>query len=194
MFLRLNNLTAPLRVWLAGLVLLCCGCAQEMANQPRVDVMEPSAFEFETPANRTPIPGTIARGQRWQKTPELTGRTDSGLVQKIPLTVDDALLNRGREKFEIFCKHCHGMAGFGDGMVVQRGFPAPPSYHTDRLRQAPDGQLFLTITDGVGRMPWFRDRIVPEDRWAIVAYLRALQLSQNSNSQDLPASDREQLK
>jgi mono/diheme cytochrome c family protein len=165
-----------------------------MANQPRVDVMEPSNFDFASPANRTPVPGTIARGQKWQKTPELTGRTDSGLVQKIPLKVDEAFVHRGQQKFEIFCKHCHGMAGFGDGMVVQRGFPAPPSYHTDRLRQAPDGQLFLTITDGVGRMPWFRDRIAPEDRWAIVAYLRALQLSQNSHSQDLPASDRDQLK
>lgn len=180
--------------WVFPAVLtLFAGCAQEMANQPRVDVMEPAKFEFETPANRTPVPGTIARGQSWEKTPVTTGRNGNQLVAKIPVPVTAELLERGRSRFDIFCKHCHGSTGSGDGLVVQRGFPAPPSYHIDRLREISDGHLFVTIKDGIGRMPRFGSRIDANDRWALVAYIRALQLSQNANSNELTPDDLQKL-
>jgi len=174
-------------------VAVLAGCSQEMANQPRVDVMEPPAFEFLTPSNRTPVPGTIARGQSWEKTPATTGRDGDQLLARIPIPVTEELLERGRSRFDIFCKHCHGFAGNGDGLVVQRGFPAPPSYHIDRLREISDGHLYTTIKDGLGRMPRFGSRIAVNDRWALVAYIRALQLSQNAKSGDLPQDDLEQL-
>jgi len=179
---------------LACMVLLAMGCSQEMANQPRVDVMEPAKFEFATPSNRTPVPGTVARGQVWELTPTTTGREGDHLVAKIPVPVTAELLERGAREFQIFCKHCHGNAGNGDGLVVQRGFPAPPSYHIDRLRNVPDGHLYITIKDGLGRMPRFGNRISIQDRWALVAYLRALQLSQNASTNQLSETDLQNLK
>lgn len=175
-------------------LLLTAGCTQEMANQPRVDVMEPAAFEFLTPGNRTPVPGTIARGQSWEVTPVSSGRDGDQLVARIPVPVTPELLKQGQHQFGIFCKHCHGPAGNGDGLVVQRGFPAPPSYHIDRLRNVPDGHLYITIKDGLGRMPRFGHRIPMEDRWALVAYIRALQLSQNANTNQLSEADLQHLK
>lgn len=174
--------------------LLLAGCNQEMANQGRVDTMEPHAFAALTPANRTPVPGTIARGRDITVTPVNTGREGDQLVAKIPVPVTPELLARGQQRFNIFCSSCHGASGQGDGLVVQRGFPAPPSYHIDRLRDVPDGHLFVTIKDGIGRMPRFGNRISVEDRWAIAAYVRALQLSQNANSSELSPADLDHLK
>ncbi|SFI58866.1 c-type cytochrome [Planctomicrobium piriforme] len=195
MFLPENKSWTALKAvaCVAGLALIQ-GCAQEMANQPRVDVMKPSHFSFESVANRTPVPGTIARGQNIETTPVQTGWDGSSLAKTIPVTVDEAFIERGRDRYNIFCQHCHGMAGNGDGMVVQRGFPAPPSYHSDRLRDAPDGQFFVTIRNGIGRMPSLGTRIPVEDRWAIVAYVRALQLSQNIPVDALPEADRQKVK
>ena len=170
------------------------GCAQEMANQPRVDTMEPSNFEFNTIANRTPVPGTVARGKNFEQTPKQLGLENGEVVAKIPIPVTAELLARGENRFNVFCQHCHGMTGSGDGMVVQRGFPAPPSYHLERLINSPDGQMFLTITNGVSRMPAFRARIPVEDRWAIVAYIRALQLSQNVPADSLTEAERQNFK
>jgi len=191
--LRLN-----LRHRTAGMVLtlslLAPGCAQQMANQPRVDTMEPSHFDFETVANRTPVPGTIARGQNIDDTPEQTGLDNGAVVQTIPVPVTAELIERGRNRYNVFCQHCHGLTGQADGMVVQRGFPAPTNYHIDRLKNAPDGHFFITIRDGVQRMPSFGTRIPVEDRWAITAYIRALQLSQNIPVDSLPEADRQKLK
>lgn len=181
----------------AGLMLvllMASGCVQEMANQPRVDVMEPSPFEFLTPENRTPVPGTISRGQNFANTPVNTGREGNELVAKIPIPVTEELLKRGQERYNIFCKYCHGDSGSGDGLVVQRGFPAPPSYHIERIQNTTDGHLYVTIKDGLGRMPRFGNRISVDDRWAIVAYLRALQVSQNATGSELSPSDLEHLK
>lgn len=175
-------------------LLLASGCVQEMANQPRVDVMEPSPFEFLKPENRTPVPGTIARGQNFADTPANTGREGNELVAKIPIPVTEELLKRGQERYNIFCKYCHGDSGSGDGLVVQRGFPAPPSYHIERLRNISDGHLYVTIKDGLGRMPRFGNRIDVNDRWAIVAYIRALQVSQSATGSELSPSDLEHLK
>ena len=122
-------------------------------------------------------------------TPVTSGRRDDKLVERNPLPITFTLLERGRELFDINCDHCHGPAGYGDGMVVQRGFPRPPSFHIDRLRDVPDGRLFEIITNGHGRMPAFRKLIAPEDRWAITAYVRALQLSQHADRAELSESD-----
>jgi mono/diheme cytochrome c family protein len=174
-------------------VIVLSGCIQEMADQPRVEAYEQSAFFDDGLGMRPQVPGTIARGQLWEETPRTTGRSAGELIQQIPADVTSELLDRGRERFGIMCAHCHGWSGYGDGMVVQRGFPAPPSYHSDRLREVPDGHLFETITNGIGRMPAFRARIEPDDRWAIVAYVRALQVSQNVAADELNAQDRSEL-
>ncbi len=179
---------------LTGAALFLQGCAQEMANQPRVDTMEPSHFEFETVQNRIPVPGTVARDRNLDQTPAQLGIENGVAVAKIPVPVTEALIARGEDRFNAFCQHCHGMTGAGDGMVVKRGFPAPPSYHIERLLNASDGQLFLTIKNGISRMPAFNNRIPVEDRWAIVAYIRALQLSQNIPADSLPEAERQNLK
>ena len=110
-----------------------------------------------------------------------------------PLPITTALLARGRERFDIYCAPCHSQAGDGDGMVVERGFPAPPSYHTDRLRNAPDSHLYDVITRGYGVMYPYADRIAPDDRWAITAYIRALQLSQHAPVSMLSAAELQRL-
>ena len=180
---------------IAALVLLtACGCVQKMADQPRVDTLEGSHFFADGLGAREQVAGTIAQGQAWETTPTNTGKQDGQPVKDIPLDVDGALLARGRERFGIFCSHCHGPDGYGNGMVVQRGFPQPPSYHIDRLRNAPAGHFFLVISDGIGRMPSFRARIEPSDRWAIVAYIRALQLSQHAEVGNLPEEDKQALR
>lgn len=187
--------------FLAASLLVFSGCVQEMANQPRVETLEPSAFFADGQGARLPIPETVPwrgsvagaaeRGDRRDVVDSaVTGAAVSD-ADRPPVT--RALLERGRERFEIYCAHCHGLAGYGDGMVVQRGFPRPPSYHIDRLRDAPDEHLFAVITSGLGRMPDFGRRIEPADRRAIVAYVRALQLSQHAPLDQLPESDRARL-
>jgi mono/diheme cytochrome c family protein len=109
----------------------------------------------------------------------------------LPLTL--TTLARGRDRFDVYCAPCHSIVGDGDGMVVRRGFPRPPSYHTDRLRKAPDAHFYSVITNGYGVMYAYADRVSPADRWAIVAYIRALQLSQNARIGDVPADRRADL-
>src|SRR6185503_16478059 len=111
----------------------------------------------------------------------------------IPFTVNRAVLERGRERFDIYCAPCHGRTGDGNGMIVQRGFPVPPSYHIDRLRQTPAGYFFDVMTRGYGVMFPYAARVQPSDRWAIAAYIRALQLSHNARVADLSDQDRTQL-
>jgi mono/diheme cytochrome c family protein len=169
------------------------GCVQEMADQPRVETMEESRFFRDGQGVRHQVPGTVARGQVWERTPFTTGRRGGELVETIPMEVDAKLLATGRKTFGIFCSHCHGPAGYGDGMVVQRGFAKPPSYHIERLRTAPDGHLFRVISDGFRLMPRFKERISPHDRWALIAYIRALQLSQNASPRELEERDKTRL-
>ena len=114
-------------------------------------------------------------------------------MSELPIPLTRQLLERGHERFDIFCSPCHGRTGYGDGMIVQRGFKAPPSFHSDRLRQAPAGHFFDVITNGFGVMYDLSDRIRVDDRWAIVAYVRALQQSQNSTLDDVPPAERDRL-
>jgi mono/diheme cytochrome c family protein len=181
------------------------GCQQEMANQPRYDALEPLPEGIES---LRPVEGTIARGHLQLDDAYFTGKQNDQLVTEIPSKVfDDAimeqLLTRGQERFVVFCAHCHGQVGGGTGgseemlqlvgMVVDRGFPTPPTFHQPRLRDAPIGHFFDVITSGLGRMPAHGYMIPTQDRWAIAAYIRALQLSQNAPRSELQPADVQQL-
>ncbi|MCA1645838.1 MAG: cytochrome c [Chloroflexi bacterium] len=172
----------------AGVALLVVGCTQQMAQQPRYKPYQPSNL-FVDGTSARPLPSdTVPRGHLRDDAPLFTGRDASGQdVNQFPVPVTREVLERGRQRYEIDCVPCHGYAGDGDGMIVQRGFTPPPSYHSDRLRQAPIGHFYDVITSGFGAMPSYADQIAVPDRWAIVAYIRALQLSQNAPVSDVPA-------
>lgn len=174
-------------------VLLCSGCRRDMFEQPNERPLERSDFFQNQMASRPLVPNTVARGHLREDAAFFTGRIGTNLVETFPLPVTREVLERGRERYEIHCAPCHGGTGEGNGMIVQRGFPAPPSYHIDRLRQAPAGYYFDVMTRGYGVMFPYAARVPPADRWAIAAYIRALQLSRNARLADLPGEDRAQL-
>ncbi len=156
-----------------------------MQNQPRMKPMRPSNFMGED-APPAPIMGTISRDDTGDVYFN-TGYQGKTVGDVIPFPVDKAVLERGRERFNIYCAPCHARTGDGNGMIVQRGYRRPPSYHTDRLRNAPLGHFFEVITKGFGAMPDYEAQVAPRDRWAIAAYIRALQLSQYAPSNLLPS-------
>ena len=169
------------------------GCQQKMAEQPRYEPLEASTFFEDGRASRPLVPGTVAQGQLHDDEHLYTGMVGGKPAETFPFAITKEIMQRGRERFDIFCSPCHGRLGDGHGMIVMRGFPAPPSYHIDRLRTAPVGHFFNVITKGFGRMFDYSDRIPAPDRWAIVAYIRALQLSQNARLTDVPEEDRKKL-
>ena len=166
-------------------VLLClfavAGC-QDMAHQPKARPFSPSDFFSDGRSERPLVENTVARGSL---------ANDALLVPKdsneLPLRVNKQLLDRGRERFDIYCAPCHGLQGDGNGMIAIRGFRHPPTFHQDRLRQAPVGYLYDVITNGFGVMPDYAAQVPPRDRWAIIAYIRALQFSRNAPAAELPA-------
>jgi mono/diheme cytochrome c family protein len=168
-------------------------CRQDMQDQPRYEPLEASDFFTDGRASRPFVQGTIARGQLATDAALQTGKVDNVAVTSIPLRMSAELLRRGRERFDIYCAPCHDRAGTGVGMVVQRGYRQPPSLHVDRLRESPPGYLFDVITNGFGAMPDYANQTTIEDRWAIVAYMQALQLSQHASVDDMPAAERERL-
>jgi mono/diheme cytochrome c family protein len=147
-----------------------------------------SAADERALARRAPD-FTVARGAPDPGDPSFTGFQNGQPLAKSPQPVTRELLVQGRERFNIYCAVCHGEDGYGAGIAVRRGFPAPPSYHDDRLRQIADGHLFDVMTRGYGAMLPFADRLTPTERWAVVAYIRALQRSQHVALQDLPPAD-----
>jgi hypothetical protein len=161
---------------------------QDMANQPKNRPLSPSEFFGDGRSERPPVENTVSRGSIADD--ELFVPKDSN---NFPLTVDLKLLERGEERYKIFCSPCHGLQGDGNGMVAVRGMKRPPSYHQDRLRQAPNGYFYDNIANGFGQMLGYSAQISPRDRWAIIAYIRALQLSRNAKAADLPAELREKL-
>jgi mono/diheme cytochrome c family protein len=169
------------------------GCRQQMAEQPRHDPLEASAFFRDGRAARPLVPGTVPRGHLREDEHLYTGKVGGKLVESFPFPVTKEILERGRERFNIYCSPCHDQLGTGEGMIVRRGFRQPPSYHTDRLRELPVGHFFDVMTNGFGAMPSYAVQIPVEDRWAIVAYIRALQLSQNAKLAELPAADRQKV-
>lgn len=180
-------LSAILLLFLAG------GCRQEMADQPSYRPFQPSAFFEDGRSARPLVPGTIPRGYLRTDAPLYTGKSGGEFVETFPFPITRAVLERGQERYNIFCAPCHDRVGSGQGMIVQRGFPRPTSYHTPRLREAPVGYFFDVITNGFGKMYDYASRIPPRDRWAIVAYIRALQLSQYATLEDVPPEERQKL-
>jgi mono/diheme cytochrome c family protein len=209
---------APLVLSLA--LVGCEKAMRDMYRQPRYDPLEPSTLFPNGSSARTPVAGTLAAiggrladasgGRRGTQVPALyphlqvfpvlnmgtpaaTGGEAVRVPSQIPFPVNAATYRRGRERFDIYCAPCHSVVGDGDGMVVRRGFPAPPSYHTDRLRGAPDRHFYAVITRGYGAMYSYADRLSPGDRWAVVAYIRALQLSRHTPLSELSAQERARL-
>lgn len=178
---------------LAGSFVLLSACASNHRDQPYYEAQEPSTFFEDGKAARQLVPHTVARGQLRDDAHLYTGEVGSTPVASFPFPVTAAVMDRGRQQYNAHCVPCHGFAGNGDGMIVRRGFSRPPSLHEDRLRTAPEGHIFDVITNGYGAMPAYATQIQPRDRWAIIAYIRALQLSQNAQADQLPAEDREAL-
>jgi mono/diheme cytochrome c family protein len=172
----------------------CAGCFNDMRDQPRYEPYEPSNFFSNDMSSRPLVAGTVARGELNEDEVFQTGReADGKFVAAVPLPLDRKLLLRGQERFNIYCSPCHSRTGTGDGMIVQRGFRRPPSFHIERLREEPSGHFFDVMTKGFGAMPSYAVQIEPSDRWAIVAYIRALQLSQHATMQDVPQDEQERL-
>lgn len=176
---------------LAALALAAGGC-DNMQKQRNDRPYAPSAVFADGSSARTPPAHTVPAGPLLSEL-VLTGASGGQPAAGIPVPVTLALLERGREQYNAQCAACHGEDGYGDGIVVRRGFPAPPSLHDPRLRLAPAGRLFDVITRGSGKMYPAGYRVAVGDRWAIVAYLRALQLSQHATLADVPAAEREEL-
>ena len=196
-------------------VLLLASCGSNMHDQPKCDALEASTFFADGKCARDLPPNTVARGFL---EPNLTGPTAAGAAgaataapasgataapttaaggdaqaQGFPFPVTEEVMRAGRISYDTFCAPCHGLTGSGQGMIVQRGFPAPPSFHEQRLRDVPPDYIYSVITNGFGRMYSYASRVKPDERWAIVAYIRALQLSQNATLEDVPPEERQKL-
>lgn len=175
------------------LLLPMAACRQDMQDQPKYKPLGASRF-FADGREARPIPaGTIARDELNDTDSFHTGAADGVFLDSIPLKVDAKLLHRGQERFDIYCSPCHGRTGDGNGMVAQRGLKIPANLHTDRLRSVPPGYIYQVIKNGYGAMGDYGDQIPVNDRWAIVAYVRALQLSRDATMNDVPAEQRGEL-
>ena len=170
--------------------LLSAGCRQDMHDQPRVKPYAKSDFFADKRSARPLVDGTIARGHLREDAVLYTGKAAGKPADAFPFPVTADVMARGRERFDIFCSPCHGRTGAGDGMIVQRGYRKPPTFHQDRLRQAAPGYTYDVITNGFGAMPDYAQQIPVRDRWAIVAYITALQRSQHAAADRLPAEAR----
>lgn len=168
-------------------------CRQDMHDSPSYDPLQQSAFFANGAASRPLVANTVARGQLRADEHLYTGKVNGQVAAEFPMPVTMETLNRGQERFNVYCAPCHGRTGQGDGMIVQRGFRAPPSYHQERLRNAPVGYYFDVITNGFGAMQDYSAQVPPLDRWAIAAYIRALQLSRQATVDDVPADRRGEL-
>lgn len=186
----LRKLSVPNRVMLFAFAVIpfIAACRQDMHDQPRYKPLAASTF-FSDGRSARPIPAnTIARGELNDTDPFHTGSEANGdFLVSIPMPITMALVQRGQDRFDIYCSPCHGRLGDGNGMVALRGFRIPPDLDSERLRQVPPGYIFQVISNGYGAMPDYADQITaPEDRWAIVAYVRALELSRHSVMSDVP--------
>jgi hypothetical protein len=179
---------------LASVSLFAAGCRQDMQDQPKYIPLRPTDFFGDGRSARPLIAGTVARGHLNDDDLFNTGKSADGkFSDEFPFPVTKDIVLRGQQRFNIYCTPCHDRNGTGDGMAVRRGFRHPPSYHIDRLRQVPNGYIFDVITNGFGAMPTYAAQIAPADRWAIVSYIRALQMSQTATLDDVPPEARNQL-
>lgn len=178
---------------LAGVVLGGVACRQDMHDAPRFEPLEESDF-FRDKRSARPLPeGTVARGHLRADEAFYTGKVNNQPVAELPMPLTRDLVERGRERFDIYCSPCHGRAGDGRGMVVRRGFRQAASFHDPRLRGMPVGYFVDVMTHGFGQMPSYATQVAPRDRWAIAAYIRALQLSRRATADDVPADERRKL-
>ena len=177
----------------AAMVFALSGCRLDMHIQPKYLPYEPTTFFADGRSERPQVPGTVARGELRLDSLLFTGTENGVESNEFPFPITQADLERGRERFNIYCTPCHDYTGSGNGMIVQRGFPHPPSFHSDRLRNAPVGHFFGVMTNGFGAMYSYADRVDVGDRWRIAAYIRVLQLSRNATMDDVPEAQRAKL-
>jgi mono/diheme cytochrome c family protein len=162
-------------------------CRLDMQVQPKQNPLSRSDFFADQRSERPPVEGTVARGQLHEDTYFYTGKSGSVPGNYMPFPVTKEVLARGRERYNIYCAPCHSLVGDGNGFIPSRGFARkPPSYHIERLQKAPLGYFYDVMTNGFGIMPDYASQVSPQDRWKIVAYIRALQLSQNATRADVP--------
>lgn len=178
---------------LGALTTTTTACRQDMHDQAKVKPLARSDFFEDELSARPLVDGTVPHGYLNADSAYYTGKTGKDYVAKAPVQVTEQLLHRGQERFNIFCSPCHDRTGNGRGMVVQRGYKPPPTYHQDRLRKVEDGYIFDVITNGFGAMPSYAPQVPAADRWAIVEWVRVLQLSQNVPEAGLPEQARKEL-
>jgi cytochrome c553 len=176
-----------------ALACLALACRQDMHDAPRYEPLEASGFFASGGSARTLVANTVPRGFLREDELLYTGKESGQFANVFPMPVTPAVMARGQERYNVFCSPCHGRTGTGNGMIVQRGFRQPPSYHEQRLREAPAGYFFDVMTNGFGAMQDYASQVPVADRWAIAAYIRALQLSQGANVADVPADRRADL-
>ena len=177
----------------SALLLTVAACRQDMHDQPKYRGLRGSDFFANGQSARPLVANTIARGHLNEDRLLMTGKDGAGNTTVFPIPVTDQVMARGQERFNIYCSPCHGQTGMGDGMIVRRGFRRPPSFTEERLRNAPLGHFYDVITNGLGVMPDYQTQVPVNDRWAIVAYVRALQLSAYAPLDVVPAADRGKL-
>jgi hypothetical protein len=175
---------------LLALVAFTAGCRLDMHLQPYYRPLAKSDFFNDDRSARLPVEGTVARGDLREDAYLYTGKVGNALGDYMPFPVTKEVLERGRERFNITCTPCHGRVGDGNGFIPTRGFRQPPSFHIDRLRKAPIAYFFDVDTNGFGVMPDYAAQVAVRDRWCIAAYIRALQLSQNASSGDIPTGQK----
>lgn len=182
---------------LAVVVLAAAGsvaCRQDMQDQPKFIPLRPSEFFADGRSERPLIEGTVARGHLDDDTAFYTGKGPDGKpLDTFPFPVTKDVILRGEDRYNVYCSPCHDRTGSGNGMIVRRGYRQPPSFHTDKIRELQNGFIFDVITNGFGAMPDYAAQIPTRDRWAIVSYVRALQLSESATINDVPPADRPQL-
>jgi hypothetical protein len=180
-------LRTDLKLCVVALAMAAVGCRQDMQDQPKFIPLRPSEFFADGRSERPLVEGTVARGHLNDDAAFYTGKGPDGrFIETFPFPVTREVLEHGQQRFNIYCAPCHDRLGNGMGMIVRRGYRKPPSYHIDRLRAVPNGYIYDVITNGFGAMPDYAAQIEPRDRWAIVSYVRALQLSQNAPLHDVP--------
>jgi len=184
------------KILIAGAALACAGltaCRDDMHNQPRYKPLAASAFFSDGRSARPAVDGTVARGHLRIDEARYTGKIAGEDITEFPIPITKADIERGQNRFNIYCTPCHGRLGDGNGLVVLRGFRQPPSYYSQRLMNAPVGHFFDAVTNGYGAMPSYASRVQSDDRWRVIAYIRALQLSESARLNDVPADQRQNL-
>lgn len=192
--MRIRNASPARLAALAALLLTAAGCRNDMRDQPRYGPLQPSAF-FNDQRSARPLPeATVARGRLAADAVFQTGKGPGGqFVNEFPMPVTREVLERGRERYDIYCSVCHDRLGNGLGMIVRRGYRRPPSLHIDRLRTVANGHIYDVIANGFGAMPDYAAQVAPADRWAIAAYIRALQRTRTGSLADVPPEAAAQL-